>query len=142
MGSEIKPDLPPVAGDLSLLSQCLQNLIANAVKYSGHSRWVGISADLVGMGLSSAEVQISVHDHGIGIASADLAHVFEPFYRGRRSVQAQIRGTGLGLSIAKRCAEAFGGYLTVASEEGIGSVFTLHLPASGTSFKRTIQTTG
>jgi signal transduction histidine kinase len=142
VGREIKPDLPPVAGDLSLLSQCLQNLIANAVKYSGDSRWVGISADLVGMGLSSAEVQISVHDHGIGIASADLAHVFEPFYRGRRSVQAQIRGTGLGLSIAKRCAEAFGGYLTVASEEGIGSVFTLHLPASGTGFKRTIQTTG
>jgi len=128
VGREMKPDLPPVAGDLSLLSQCLQNLIANAVKYSGQSRWVGISADLVGTG-SSADVQISIHDHGVGIASADLAHVFEPFYRGRRSVQAQIRGTGLGLSIAKRCAEAFGGHLTVASEEGVGSVFTLHLPA-------------
>ena len=129
VGHEIAPDLPPVAGDLSLLSQCLQNLIANAVKYSGQSRWVGISADLVRTGLSSAEVQISVHDHGLGIASADLSHVFEPFYRGRRSVQAQIRGTGLGLSIAKRCAEAFGGHLTVASQEGVGSVFTLHLPA-------------
>jgi signal transduction histidine kinase len=125
VGREITPDLPPVAGDLSLLSQCLQNLIANAVKYGGRSRWVGISADLVG-----AEVEIRVRDHGLGIATADLAHVFEPFYRGRRSVQARICGTGLGLSIAKHCAEAFGGHLSVVSEEGVGSVFTIHLPAA------------
>jgi len=59
-----------------------------------------------------------------------LAHVFEPFYRGRRAVEAQIRGTGLGLSIAKRCAEAFGGRLTVFSAEGVGSMFTLHLPSA------------
>ena len=127
---EIEADLPPVAGDLSLLSQCLQNLIANAVKYSGQNRWIGISADLVGMGMGSNEVQISVHDHGLGIRAADLAHVFEPFYRGRRAAEAQIRGTGLGLSIARRCAEVFGGRLTVVSTEGEGSVFTLHLPSA------------
>jgi len=130
MDREIEPDLPPVAGDLSLLSQCLQNLIANAVKYSGQNRWVGISALLVGMGIGSDEVQISVHDHGLGIAAADLAHVFEPFYRGGRAAEAQIRGTGLGLSIARRCAEVFGGRLTVVSTEGVGSVFTLHLPSA------------
>jgi signal transduction histidine kinase len=127
---EIEADLPPVAGDLSLLSQCLQNLIANAVKYSGQNRWIGISAELVGMGMGSNEVQISVHDHGLGIRAADLAHVFEPFYRGRRAAEAQIRGTGLGLSIARRCAEVFGGRLTVVSTEGEGSVFTLHLPSA------------
>lgn len=127
---EIEADLPPVAGDLSLLSQCLQNLVANAVKYSGQNRWVGISADLVGMGRGSNEVQIRVQDHGLGIAAADLAHVFEPFYRGRRVAETQIRGTGLGLSIARRCAEAFGGRLTVVSTEGVGSVFTLHLPSA------------
>ena len=130
VGQEIETDLPPVAGDLSLLSQCLQNLIANSVKYGGQSRWVGISADLVATGISSAEVQISVHDHGLGIARGDLAHVFEPFYRGSRAAEAQIRGTGLGLSIARRCAEAFGGRLTVVSTEGVGSVFTLHLPSA------------
>ena len=127
---EIEADLPPVAGDLSLLSQCLQNLITNAVKYSGQNHWVGISADLVGTGIGSSEVQISVHDHGLGIATRDLAHVFEPFYRGRRAAEAQIRGTGLGLSIARRCAEAFGGGITVVSTEGVGSMFTLHLPSA------------
>ena len=127
---EIEADLPLVVGDLSLLSQCLQNLIANAVKYGGQNRWVGVSADLVGMGIGSNEVQISVHDHGLGIAEADLAHVFEPFYRGRRAAEAQIRGTGLGLSIARRCAEVFGGRLSVVSTEGVGSVFTLHLPSA------------
>jgi signal transduction histidine kinase len=126
---EIETDLPPVAGDISLLSHCLQNLIANAVKYSGQNRWVGISADLVGTG-GSNEVQIRVHDHGLGIAAADLAHVFEPFYRGRRAAEAQIRGSGLGLSIARRCAEVFGGRLTVVSAEGVGSTFTLHLPSA------------
>jgi len=130
VGREIKPGLPPVAGDLALLSQCLQDLIANAVKYSGESRWVGISADLVTTGISSSELQISVHDHGSGIATADLTHVFEPFYRGRQASQSRIRGTGLGLSIAKRCAEAFGGRLSVVSTEGAGSVFTLHLPSA------------
>lgn len=127
---EVEADLLPVAGDLSLLSQCLQNLIANAMKYSGQNRWIGISANLMGMGIGSNEVQISVHDHGLGIAAADMAHVFEPFYRGRRAAEAQTRGTGLGLSIAKRCAEAFGGGLTVVSTEGVGSVFTLHLPSA------------
>jgi signal transduction histidine kinase len=127
---EIESDLPPVAGDISLLSQCLQNLIANAVKYGGQDRWVGISADLVGTGLGSNEVQIRVHDHGLGIRAADLAHVFEPFYRGRRAAEAQIRGSGLGLSIARRCAEVFGGRLSVVSTEGAGSVFTLHLPSA------------
>src|SRR5271165_553537 len=130
VGREIKPGLPPVAGDLALLSQCLQDLIANAVKYSGESRWVGISADLVRTGISSSELQISVHDRGLGIAMADLTHVFEPFYRGRQASQSRIRGTGLGLSIAKRCAEAFGGRLSVVSTEGAGSVFTLHLPSA------------
>jgi signal transduction histidine kinase len=108
----------------------LQNLIANAVKYSGQNRWIGISADFVGMGMGSNEVQIRVQDHGLGIAAADLPHVFEPFYRGRRAAAAQIRGTGLGLSIARRCAEVFGGRLTVVSTEEVGSVFTLHLPSA------------
>ena len=127
---EIQSGMPPVAGDLSVLSQCLQNLLVNAVKYSGHSRWIGISAQIDEAAKDGPEVWISVRDHGVGISDADLAHVFEPFYRSPRSVAAQIRGTGLGLSIAKRSAEAFGGRLSVLSEQGVGSVFTLHLPAS------------
>ena len=75
-------------------------------------------------------MRISVRDHGVGISDADLKHLFKPFYRSPRAVAAQIHGAGLGLSIAKRSAEAFGGRLSVTSEEGVGSVFTLHLPAS------------
>jgi len=127
---EIPGDLPLVAGDLPVLSQCLQNLLVNAVKYSSESRCITISARKDDAADNGSEVQISVQDHGIGIAAEDLAHVFEPFFRSPRVVASQIRGTGLGLSIAKRGAEASGGRLTVVSEEGVGSVFTLHLPSS------------
>jgi two-component system phosphate regulon sensor histidine kinase PhoR len=125
---EIQAELPLVRGDLSVLSQCLQNLLVNAVKYSGDSRSISISARTEATN-NSFGVQISVRDHGIGIGDGDLAHIFEPFYRSSRAVASRVRGTGLGLSIAKRSAEAFGGKLTVISTEGVGSVFTLHLPA-------------
>jgi signal transduction histidine kinase len=124
---EIEPRLPPVVGDLSVLSQCLQNLIVNAVKYSDRDRWLGISAR---KDAAAQEVRISIADHGIGISEADLEHIFEPFYRGANVVRTKIHGTGLGLSIAKRTAEAFGGRLTVMTKVGAGSVFTLHLPAA------------
>ena len=126
---EIEPGLPAVWGDLSLLSQCLHNLIANAVKYGGQSRWVGVSA-LVGRRPSAGreELHISVSDRGIGISEEDLAHIFEPFYRSRRPAVSKIHGSGLGLSIAKSCAEACGGTLSLESEEDAGCVFTLHLP--------------
>jgi len=71
--AQIEPALPPITGDLSLLSQCLQNLIANAVKYSPDNRWVGISARI---NEEDREIQISVQDCGIGIPASDLAHIF------------------------------------------------------------------
>jgi len=124
----ISTDLPPVVGDLQGLTQSLQNLIINAVKYSERHRWLGISAES-GVDLNGRpEVRISVADRGIGIASSELTQIFQPFYRSPRVVAAHIRGTGLGLSLAKRNAEAFGGHLSVISDLGIGSVFTLHLP--------------
>jgi signal transduction histidine kinase len=126
---EIHPGLPTLFGDLSLLSQCLQNLIANALKYSGQSRWVGVFARVaVGSSAGPEEIQISVRDRGLGISEEDLPHVFEPFYRSGRPAVSKIRGSGLGLSIAKGCAESCGGTLSVVSEEGLGCVFTLHLP--------------
>jgi len=125
---QIQSGLPCIVGDLSALSQCLQNLIVNAVKYSNRDRWIGLSAR-VDEGTSDRKgVRISVEDHGVGIVSSDLPQIFEPFYRSPQAIAAQIHGTGLGLSIAKRNAEAFGGMLSVVSEVGVGSVFTLHLP--------------
>ena len=126
-------DLPPVMGDLTAVSQCLQNLIVNAVKYSGESRWIGIRAR-VGQSGARPEIQISVEDKGIGISSADLPHIFEPFYRSPEVRDAQIHGTGLGLTLAQRIAEGLGGTLTMTSISGVGSVFTLHLvPAHETA---------
>jgi signal transduction histidine kinase len=124
---QIQPALPPVVGDFSVLSQCLQNLIVNAVKYSNGNRWVRISA---GLDERSHQIQLRVHDHGMGIHDADLRHIFDPFYRSPEVVTARIKGTGLGLSIAKRSAEAFGGTLAVSSQVGVGTVFTISLPVA------------
>jgi signal transduction histidine kinase len=125
---QVQAGLPYVMGDLSALSQCLQNLILNAVKYSGRNRWIGISASIHETENHHKEVRISVQDHGSGISSSELPHIFEPFYRSPKVVDAQIHGTGLGLAVAKRIAEAMGGRLSVTSEVGVGSTFTLHLP--------------
>lgn len=122
--------LPQVMGDLSALSRCLQNLITNAAKYSGTNRWIGIFAAIHELGKHRNEVRISIHDHGIGISSLELPHIFEAFYRSPEVVAAQIRGTGLGLAVAKYIAEEMGGRLSVTSELGVGSVFTLHLPVA------------
>ncbi len=122
---DIPPGLPQVRGDLSALSQCLQNLITNALKYSGGQQWIGIRASVQG-----DDVCIDVSDRGIGIKAADLPHVFEPFYRSSSATAAQIHGTGLGLSLAKNIAEGMQGRLTVVSEMGQGTTFTLRLPAS------------
>jgi signal transduction histidine kinase len=125
---DVEPGLPAVEGDLSALSQCLQNLITNALKYSTEHRWMGLRASLDQNGSLGREVRISVSDRGTGIALSDLPHIFEPFYRSSSVVAAQIRGTGLGLPLAKSIAEAMNGDLTVLSTPGQGSTFTLHLP--------------
>jgi signal transduction histidine kinase len=125
---DVEPGLPPVMGDKVALAQCLQNLVTNALKYGRDRRWLGIRAQLVEHGPGEREIQIAVSDRGIGIAKADLPHIFEPFYRSPAVAAAQIHGTGLGLSLAKDTAEAMGGRLTVVSEPGRGTTFTVHLP--------------
>ena len=133
---DVEPHLPQVLGDLSALSQCLQNLITNALKYGSEQRWIGIQARLAEHGLSGKEIQISVSDRGIGIDSAELPHIFEPFYRSPSVMAAQIHGTGLGLPLAKGIVEAMKGHLTVHSTPGRGSTFTLHLPCSEHSVRQ------
>jgi signal transduction histidine kinase len=105
----------------------MQNLISNAIKYDGKNGWTRISAQLSG-GKHGSEIEITVEDRGIGIDSADIPHIFEPFYRGHEAVAAQIQGSGVGLSLVKQIVEAHGGTLSVKSAPGVGSAFTLHLP--------------
>ena len=75
-------------------------------------------------------LNVSVSDRGIGIAAADLRHIFKPFYRSPSVAVTPIRGTGLGLAVAKGVAEAMNGHLSVTSVPGHGSTFTLHLPCA------------
>lgn len=129
---EIADDLPEVMADSAAISQCLQNLVMNAIKYGGQKGWVEVRAQLE----ASSEVPkvvISVEDRGIGIDSAELPRIFEPFYRSPRVVADQIHGTGLGLPLAKRLAEAMGGKIMVSSRLGQGSTFSLYLPAAPSS---------
>ncbi len=76
------------------------------------------------------QVIFTVEDRGIGIEADDRKHIFEPFYRGRDAVSQQIQGSGLGLNLVMRIVEAHGGQVSVTSEPGKGSTFTLALPAA------------
>ena len=125
---KVDADLPLVEADFGVLSQCLQNLITNAVKYGGDGKWIGLHATSSSQG-SAREVSVTVEDHGIGIEYQELKHVFEPFYRSPKVAESQVPGTGLGLALAKSFAESMGGRLTVVSQPGKGTSFTLHLPA-------------
>ena len=126
---DIEPNLPPVMGDSFGLSQCLQNLITNALKYGGEPAWLGVRAVLAKNG-AGTEIQVSISDKGIGIPPSDLRHIFRPFYRSPSVTATQIHGTGLGLAVANSVAEAMNGHLTVVSVRGEGSTFTLHLPCA------------
>jgi signal transduction histidine kinase len=129
--TDVPMDIPMVAGDVTALRSALQNLISNAVKYGGDARWIRIAAK--GSGTrdqgSAKTITFSVEDHGLGIDAEDRKHIFEPFYRGREAVSQQIHGSGLGLNLVHRIAEAHGGRVSVSSEPGKGSVFSLTLPA-------------
>ena len=125
----IDEDLPAVRADARALGQVLDNLISNALKYGGAAKWIGLQVSASSSG-DRPQVHFAVEDHGLGIERPDLAHIFDPFYRGRVAQDAQIQGAGLGLSLARDTARAMGGSLTVTSAAGKGSGFTLTLPAA------------
>jgi signal transduction histidine kinase len=122
----LAPDLPLVLADARALRNAVQNLLSNAIKYGGARPWVGVRVQPA-MGARGPEVQIAVEDRGIGIPPADLPHIFEPFYRGREVIAAQIHGSGLGLQLVRHILQAHGGQVSVRSAAG-GSTFILHLP--------------
>jgi len=119
---EIAENLPHITADKNALSQAIQNLIVNSVKYGNGNSWLKISAKNGG-----GTIKIAVEDKGIGIAPKDLKHIFEPFYRSKKVVDEQIHGNGLGLSLVKQTIEAHGGDIEVKSEIGKGSRFTIKL---------------
>ena len=118
-----------VLGDADALRRVLNNLVANALKHAASGRWLGVSVRPVPAD-SPREVVVEVRDRGRGIEAADLAHIFEPFYRGRHAIGQQVHGNGLGLSLVKGIVEAHGGRIEARSVPGEGATFTVTLPVA------------
>ncbi len=122
----IPTDLPTIAADRSSLSEVINNLIDNGIKYSQDDGEVIITAAVKGN-----FIEITVQDFGIGIPSAIVGNLFSKFYRSHRSRQ-QVSGTGLGLYICKAIIESHGGSIWVRSVEGEGSTFGFTMPIYST----------
>lgn len=120
-------DVGIIQADHDSVTQIMVNLIDNAIKYSNDDGKVVVSARREG---EFAEIHVS--DNGIGIPQADLPRVFERFYRVDKARSRESDGTGLGLSIVKHLAELMGGSVSVVSELGKGTTFTVVLPARQT----------
>jgi signal transduction histidine kinase len=116
-----------VAGDPAALRTCVQNVLSNAVKYGGTDPHVEITLTIESRA-RRPELRVSIKDSGPGIPAADLAHIYEPFFRGRYALEERIQGNGLGLYLVRRLITAHGGRVSAHSTLGKGSTFVLHLP--------------
>jgi signal transduction histidine kinase len=125
---DVPSDLPAITGDATALRSAVQNLVANAIKYGGSDRWVGVTAR-VEPNRRGQDVIITVSDHGAGIPAAELPLIFEPFYRGSDALTQQIHGNGLGLSLVRRIVTAHGGRVSVTAKPG-QTTFTIALPVA------------
>jgi len=123
---EVVTEVPPsclINADEDRLRQVFTNLLDNAIKYSQKNGRV-----LISMGEGDGVAWVELRDSGIGIPPAELERIFERFYRVEKGRSARLGGRGLGLAIAKQIVEAHGGTITVDSELGRGSAFTVSLP--------------
>jgi len=121
---DLPPKLAVFQGDRDKVALVLHNLLGNALKYTLDGGHVVVSASA-----EKGRLSVTVTDTGIGIAEEELERVFEKFYRSKNLQAAKVKGSGLGLTIARDIARLHGGDVTVESELGKGSTFTLTLPA-------------
>lgn len=132
------PTLPPALGDASELSQVFHNLISNGLKYGGEGKSVDITGDVSearppAMPGRGSCVRISVRDYGEGIPREHLPRLTERFYRIDTARSRSLGGTGLGLAIVKHIVLRHRGAMTIDSEIGKGSTFTIYLPIATTA---------
>jgi two-component system CheB/CheR fusion protein len=113
-----------VRGDAVRVRQILINLVGNAIKFTKQ----GSVTIVIRFDKSNSELAFEVHDTGIGIDAGKIEQMFQPFEQADASIVRQYGGSGLGLAISRRLAGLLGGRITVTSELGAGSQFTLHLP--------------
>jgi signal transduction histidine kinase len=116
--------MPPVDVDPDALKQAVLNLLTNAMKYSGRSRTIELR-----LFPENGDAMIQVEDHGIGISESEQSRIFERYYRAQVAENGAISGTGLGLALVAHIAEAHGGRVQVESSLGVGSTFSIRLPA-------------
>jgi signal transduction histidine kinase len=119
----VAPAVEPAFADRNRLQQVLVNLLDNAVKYSPDGGRIGARVES-----TSDAVRISVADEGLGIPAAEQQRVFEKFYRLDTDVSRAGGGTGLGLYITRELVRRMGGTVSLESEPGVGSTFTVELP--------------
>jgi signal transduction histidine kinase len=120
---DLPPKLPVFQGDRDKIALALHNLVGNALKYTLDGGRIVVAAQM-----DQDRLSVSVSDTGIGIGPEEIEKVFEKFYRSRNPLAANVKGSGLGLPIAREIARLHGGDVTVESELGKGSTFTLTLP--------------
>jgi signal transduction histidine kinase/CHASE2 domain-containing sensor protein len=123
LSSEVNPDALALRADAQLLTQAINNLLGNAIKYSPPETEVAVAAEL-----NHANVMISVRDQGFGIPEEARDRIFEKFYRLERDTTSDVVGAGLGLPLVKEIVERHGGRITFESGAATGSTFTIHLP--------------
>lgn len=120
---DLPPKLPILHADRDKIALALHNLVGNALKYTLDGGRILVSAQV-----EKKKVSVSVTDTGLGISPEETEKVFEKFYRSKNPLAATVKGSGLGLPIAREIARLHGGDVTVESELGKGSTFTLILP--------------
>jgi PAS domain S-box-containing protein len=131
VGSSVQPDASTVLADDTRLTQVLTNLLSNAIKYNRPGGDVQLQVRAA-PGPGAGWVELTVRDNGLGMTAEQLAGLFQPYNRlGREN--SGIEGTGIGLVISRRLAELMGGTLEADSRAGVGSTFTLRLPAADTA---------
>jgi signal transduction histidine kinase len=121
--TQIEPGLPRLEADEDAVERAIENLLANAMKYSGDSRKIEIT-----VGRDDGHVCVAVRDHGIGIARREQQRIFRKFYRVDSGLGGGPQGCGLGLAIVDHTMRGHGGFVQVDSEPQRGSTFTLHFP--------------
>lgn len=112
-----------IEGDVLRLTQVIDNLLQNAIKYSPHGGTIEVILQR-----QAETVAIQVRDHGLGIPSSAVPHLFHRFYRADNVRETHISGIGMGLYVAKEIVTLHGGTIDVESVEGVGSTFTVTLP--------------
>ena len=119
-------EIPQVMGIENALSQALSNLLTNAINYTQPQGKVILQTNVKARN-NRNWVIIDVIDNGVGISEDEFPHIFERFYRGEASQKTGADGTGLGLSISKDLITQMGGDITMESELGKGTTFTIWL---------------